>query len=118
MTRLALAALFALPLAGAGATTTAVAGTVNGIDFVCFDVVQDDGTTEVECEDATLVADQCEKSDPDAESSECKAVQEFRPQREWVVPASLTEGGDNTSVPTPGGKPAGGGFKGPMTEAN
>lgn len=102
MTRLALAALFALPLAGMGTTLPAFAN--DPVDFVCFDVVQPDGSTEVECEPAGLVATQCEKSDPGAVSNECKAVKEFgRPQREWVVPASLTEGGDNDGGGTPGG---------------
>jgi hypothetical protein len=117
MTRLALAALFALPLAGAGATLPAVAN--DPIDFVCYDVEQPDGSTEVECEPAGLVAAECEKTDPDSTNPVCKAAEDaaFRPQREWMTPVSLTEGGDNGG----GGTPAGGGFNSkprPMMERN
>lgn len=116
LTKLAFAALFALPLAGAGTTLPAFA--TPDIDVVCFDVEQPDGSTEVECEDATLVAEECEMTDPEATNPVCKAVQgQIRPpKREWVVPASLTEGGNNDSGSTPGG---GAGSKPrPMMERN
>ena len=111
MTTLSLAALLALPLAG-GATTVSIAGTVNEIDFVCYDQIQPDGSEEIVCEDATLVAEECELTDPDGESSECRAVQESRPKppkREWVAPASLSEpnsdnGGGTQGGGSPGGK--------------
>ena len=114
MTRLALAALFALPLAGAATTMPAFADP--DIDVVCFDVEQPDGSTEVECEDAALVAEECEMTDPDSTNPVCKAVERHvRPVREWVVPTSLSEGG-NDGGSTPGG---GAGAKPrPMTEQN
>jgi hypothetical protein len=90
VTRLAFAALLALPMAGGGVALPAMAD--DPIDFVCYDREIGGGKTEIICEPANLVAEECEKSDPDGEGQECAAVEDqIRPPH--MTPGELANAG-------------------------
>jgi hypothetical protein len=94
MLRWAFAALMVLPLTGGFAVQPVLA---EKVDFVCFDVINEDGVEETLCEPADDIAYECDRSG-NTTSPECAAATaEIRPARTWEVPASLSESSDSDS---------------------